>query len=140
MLFFSGQRQNRRKGFRDMFLNCSNHPSAFWGAAQFEAASAYGDVVDLPFPQVDPLLDSDQLQPLVREYACRIEEMKPDAVMAAGEFTFLFMLVNRLLRDGIKVVCACTKRDTVEKLLPDGSSEKKSIFVFERFRDYQLPD
>ena len=123
-----------------MLLNCSNHPHDSWGPAQLEAAGEYGEVIDLPFPQVDPRLDPDQLQVLVREYACRIEAMKPTAVIAAGEFTFLFMLVNRLLRDGVKVICACSKRDTVEKRLPDGSSEKKSIFVFERFREYQLPD
>ena len=123
-----------------MLLNCSNHPSALWGSPQLRAAGEYGEVIDLPFPQVDPGLDPDQLQPLVGEYVRRIEEMKPDAVMAAGEFTFLFMLVNRLLRDGVRVICPCSRRDTVERTLPDGSSEKRSLFVFERFREYRLPD
>ena len=119
-----------------MLINCSNHPSSLWSSAQREAAKEYGEIVDLPFPQVDPLLDEDGIRRLVGDFAARIEAMKADAVYAAGEFTFLFMLVDRLLTDGENVICACSRRETEEFLRPDGVSEKKAVFKFERFRKY----
>ncbi|MBQ6400582.1 MAG: CRISPR-associated protein [Clostridia bacterium] len=125
------------KGEAAMLINCSNHPSAQWGSAQLAAAEEFGGVVDLPFPQVDPRMGPEELRALTGAYAEKIEAMKPAAVFAAGEFTFLFMLVDRLLSDGIRVVCGCSRRDAVETRRADGSSEKTSVFVFERFRDYQ---
>ena len=123
-----------------MLINCSNHPSHLWAAPQKAAADGYGEILDLPFPQVDPRLEAEALRPLVDTYAEKIENLKADAVFVAGEFTFLFMLVDRLLKDGVRVICACSRRDTVESLRADGSIEKKSVFVFERFRDYRHYD
>ena len=81
-----------------MLLNCSNHPSAGWGEALLEAAKQYGEVKDLPFPQIEPAMTTQELRRLTDEYAKRIEALHPDAVMAAGEFTFLFMLVKEEYR------------------------------------------
>ena len=58
----------------------------------------------------------------------------------AGEFTFTFMLVDKLLSDGVKVIASCSKRVTEEKKNGDGSSEKRSVFRFERFREYEYFD
>ena len=66
--------------------------------------------------------------------------MKPDAVLAAGEFTLLFMLVDRLLQDGITVVSSCSTRETIEYKRPDGTNEKKAVFRFECFRRYEYFD
>ena len=121
-----------------MLLNFTNHPYEIWNTAQRDAAHRqYGRVEDLPFPQVDPALEPEGIRLLVEEYADRIEARKPDAVLAAGEFTFLFMLVDRLLRDGVNVVCTCSGRETVETKKPDGTNEKKAVFSFERFRTYE---
>ena len=120
-----------------MLINCSNHPSQLWAAAQKEAAKAYGEILDMSFPQVDPCLSTEDIRPLVREYAEKIECLKADAVFLAGEFTFLFMLADKLLKDGVRVLCACSRRDTEEFVRPDGSIEKRSSFVFERFREYR---
>ena len=109
-----------------MLINCSNHPSRLWSSSQKAAASAYGEIVDIPFPQVDPQLDENGIRQLVKEYAALIEAKGADAVL----------LVDKLLRDGENVICACSKRETQEVLRPDGSSEKKAVFVFERFRKY----
>ena len=64
--------------------------------------------------------------------AARIEALNADAVFLAGEFTFLFMLVDKLLKDGENVICACSRRETEEALRADGATEKRSVFVFER--------
>ena len=120
-----------------MLVNFSNHPYEIWGESQQrESAKQYGEVVDFPFPQVPPNLDTQELRQLVQEYSAKIKAMNPEAVLAAGEFTFLFMLVDKLLQDEVKVICSCSQRQTIERKLPDGSNEKKSVFVFERFREY----
>ncbi|MBQ9009818.1 MAG: CRISPR-associated protein [Clostridia bacterium] len=119
-----------------MLINCSNHPSYLWGPKQKEAAGVYGEILDMPFPQIDPWLDEDGIRQTVREFASRIEALHADAVLLAGEFTFLFMIVDKLLQDGENVICSCSRRDTEEVLRPDGASEKKAVFTFERFRKY----
>ncbi len=119
-----------------MLLNCSNHPYATWSEAQREAARQYGEVVDLPLPSVDPLWDVDTLRREVDIYTEKIKAYEADAVFAAGEFTFLFMLVDRLLDEGIEVVCSCSVRNTHESLDENGNNVKTSVFAFKRFRSY----
>ncbi len=41
------------------FINLTNHPSTKWGADQLAAAKKYGNIVDIPFPAVDPEASSD---------------------------------------------------------------------------------
>ncbi len=120
-----------------MMLNFTNHPYGIWSDAQKEAAACYGEVVDMPFPQVDPTVTTAELRKMVDEYATRIEATNADVVMAAGEFTFLFMLVDRLLDDGVNVVCSCSTRETVETQQDDGTNIKNSRFVFKSFRPYE---
>ena len=127
-----GRPLEKRRGANAMLINCSNHPSRLWGPSQRAAASAYGEILDIPFPQVDPRLDEAGLRRLVGDFAARIEALGADAVFLAGEFTFLFMLVDKLLRDGENVICACSRRETEEVLRADGASEKRAVFVFER--------
>ena len=119
-----------------MLINFSNHPYEIWVEKQKEAAKQYGEVVDFPFPPINPDMDTEDMRKIVQDCVEKIEAMKPTAVMAAGEFTFIFMLVDKLLQDGIKVMCTCSRRLTTETKRPDGSNEKTSVFVFERFRDY----
>ncbi|MBQ6441577.1 MAG: hypothetical protein IJJ13_03160 [Lachnospiraceae bacterium] len=123
-----------------MLINCTNHPYEIWNAPQREAAKCFGEVVDLPFPAIDPAAESSDLRKIVLDYAQKIEAMSPAAVLVAGEFTFVFMLVDKLLRDGVKVLSACSKRVTEEVKHPDGTNEKKSVFLFERFREYAYYD
>lgn len=119
-----------------MLVNCTNHPYEIWNDAQREAAKQYGEVRDFPFPAIDPAYDTTKLRELAADYAERIEALKPTAVLAAGEFTFAFMLVDKLLQDGVTVMCSCSKRVTEEVKKEDGTNEKKSVFLFERFRKY----
>ena len=34
------------------FVNYSNHPSSAWSSDQIAAAHKYGDIIDIPFPNV----------------------------------------------------------------------------------------
>ena len=47
------------------FINLSNHPSAAWGADQLAAAAQYGTIVDVPFPNIDPTLSTEEVLRLV---------------------------------------------------------------------------
>lgn len=119
-----------------MLINCTNHPYEMWNDAQRKAAETYGEVVDLPFPHIEPELTAADLRKLADYYCEKIESRRPAAVIVSGEFSFTFMLVDKLLRDGIKVMCSCSRRMTVETKKDDGTSEKRSVFMFEGFREY----
>lgn len=112
-----------------MLINCSNHPSRFWGASQKEAAKVYGETVDLPFPKVEPWFDTEDLRALVRKYAEKIESLEADAVLLAGEFTFMFMLVDKLLNDGVHVICTCSSRNTEEVLRPESAGDRIELLL-----------
>ena len=119
-----------------MLINCTNHPYEIWGEAQRDAAVKFGEVVDLPFPQIEPRSSTKELRRLTERYARRIEAQQPEAVLVAGEFTFAFMLVDRLLTDGVRVLSTRSRRITQEELNPDGTNRKTSVFVFDCFREY----
>ena len=111
-----------------MLINCTNHPYARWNTLQRKAAAQYGLVLDMPFPKIEPQYSSDDLRRIVKTYADSIEDRHPDAVLVTGEFSFTFMLVDKLLTDGLKVLCTRSKRLARESINPDGSSEKRTVF------------
>lgn len=119
-----------------MLVNFTNHPSAQWGEAQLTAARRWGAVVDLPFPEVDPAADEASLDAIAGLYAGRILAMAPDAVLCQGECTLAYRITRRLLEQGVPVVAACTRRRSVEQPQPDGTTLKRSVFAFTRFRQY----
>ena len=86
-----------------MFINFTNHPSAQWSAEQKAAAQAYGEVIDLAFPAIDPAADEAALDSLASAYAARILHMNPDAVLCQGEFTFVYRVVLRLEAERFRV-------------------------------------
>ena len=117
-----------------MIINLSNHPHASWQEKQLRAAQAYGEVIDLPFPQVTPATD---VESIALQLLNQIREMKPDAVLVMGEFSLVFMMVDALLDDGIPVLTAASNRSTVEKREADGRIVKVAHFDFVGFRQYQ---
>ena len=44
-----------------MFINFSNHPSKAWGKTQLNAAMEYGEVIDIPFPAVNPYSNKEEI-------------------------------------------------------------------------------
>ena len=50
-----------------MFINHTNHPSQYWSDEQLTAAHQYGEVVDIPFPLIDPTLSSNE----IGRFVCR---------------------------------------------------------------------
>lgn len=119
-----------------LFLNLSNHSSDKWSKAQLDAARAYGEVVDMPFPEIDPGATTEEIHRLAEEYADRITSsyLGRDlmTVHLMGEMTFTFRLVTLLHARGVRCVASTTQRKTSE--LADG--KKESIFEFQAFREY----
>ena len=123
-----------------MFINCSNHPSNTWSDRQITASQEYGEIYDLPFPSIEPDWTADDLRSVVDEYTEKIQALRPAAVFVVGEFSFVFMLIDRLKSIGICVLCSRSRRIAVEERGSDGSITKKSIFQFECYREYEYYD
>lgn len=118
------------------FVNFSNHPSSKWSKEQIDAASEYGEIIDVAFPSLGTDINENDIRIIGEECVANILEKNPAIVMCQGEFTLTFYVVNELMRIGITCVSACTKRISKEIMLDDGSVHKESLFVFEGFRKY----
>lgn len=115
-----------------MLLNLTNHPSKQWSAKQYDHAMLlYKEVIDLPFPQISPALDSASLDILVEEYEIKIRQLNPLAVHLMGEMTFAFRLVQRL--KGMGILCIAS---TTERITEQAGDTKTSRFEFVQFRAY----
>lgn len=112
----------------NILVNLSNHPSSAWSEEQ----KGSFEIIDLPFPQVDPDGDADYIESLANEYLQKIIEIGRDSsVHIMGEFNFCYCLINKLKDLGIRCLASCTKRDTVEE-----NGVKISKFKFVQFREY----
>ena len=118
-----------------MFINFSNHPSKNWSQEQLEAAKVYGEITDLPFPNVSPNASEKDLQSLTKQYVQKIASIGKDCqatVHVMGEMTFTFMVVEKLKAMGVKCIASTTERKTTYN--SDGT--KLSEFSFVKFREY----
>jgi CRISPR-associated Csx2 family protein len=119
-----------------LLINLSNHPSRLWKEEQLEAASSYGEVVDIPFPDVDPEGDEVYIQTLCHEYTEKILHLSQDknvTVHVMGEMTLTHCLVNALVSKRIPCIASTTQRIVTDKA--DGTKEVQ--FVFTQFREYR---
>lgn len=115
-----------------MLINLSNHPSHLWSEKQKKIAiEQYFEIVDLPFPQINPSISSDLLQQLVEKFELKVRKLNPKTVHIMGELVFTFRLVNRLQNIGIPCIASTTERNTIEK-----NGIKTSVFEFVQFRNY----
>ncbi len=117
-----------------VFLNISNHPSEEWSDLQHDAASDYGEIIDMPFPSVPSDASSEDILMLANKYEKEIVDLAKYAnviVHIMGEMTFTYVMVQRLKSMGIRCVASTTERDVEEH---DG--KKTSEFRFVRFREY----
>lgn len=117
------------------FINFTNHPSHTWDKEQREAAMQYGEIVDIPFPNIDVLASSDDIKALANEYLAIILSMgKPEdlVVHIQGEQTFCYALIRGLQSEGVRCLASCTERH----VYTNEAGENVSTFRFAGFRDY----
>lgn len=118
-----------------MLINFSNHPSSLWEQEQLEAAKEYGEVIDIPFPSVDPDANDEEIQQLADHYVHKLltfSSKQHITVHIMGEMTFTYKVVSQLKELGIECIASTTERDA--EILNDG--RKISDFQFVRFRKY----
>lgn len=116
---------------KQLFINFTNHPSVSWGQEQLDAAHCFGEILDIPFPNVPPSFTSEEITRLGEEYTNRILAAGPSVVLCQGEFSLAYDVICRLKQHNIKVLAACSERNTVMV-----GNERRSIFSFVQFREY----
>ena len=119
-----------------VFINLTNHPSTRWSAAQYDAAMAYGPIVDFPFPAIPVEADTADVAALAGTIAEQLFVMAPAAVLIQGEHVFVYQLVSLLQAAGILALSCISRREATEHVLLDGGAEKTSVFRFVGFRRY----
>jgi hypothetical protein len=117
------------------FFNISNHPVERWSKEQLEAAQEITEeVVDLPFPNVNPTASTEEVVKLAQEIASQVSE--GSVAMVQGEMTLVHSLVNQLSAKGVTCVAACSERVVTETVTPTGETQKVATFQFRGFRQY----
>lgn len=114
------------------FVNFTNHPSDRWSQEQLQAALKYGEIVDIPFPEVPATADENTINKMAREYHGKIMEQNPAAVLCQGEFCLAFQVISLLQRSGVTVLAACSERNVKS----EDNGRKITVFEFKRFRKY----
>lgn len=115
-----------------MLLNLSNHPSSQWSQAQLVAAKVYGDVIDIPFPSIDPYASEADIAVLVEDFFHLVKSMggvEDLTIHLMGEFSFTYALLCRLRQDGYNCIVSTSARNVIMK-----EGIKEVIFEFVRFR------
>lgn len=118
-----------------IFLNITNHPVSEWSSEQVTDALKYGEIDEIPFPQVSPEASEAEIVSLAGECMSLITEKingKVATVHIMGEMTLTFTIVKRLQAIGVKCIASTTKRCV--KVLDNGI--KESTFNFVGFREY----
>lgn len=113
------------------FVNFTNHPSNQWEPAQRRCAMEYGEIVDLPFPEVEAEADEAVINEMADSYVRKILNLQPGAVLCQGEFSLAFQVTVMLKAQGITVLAACSRR-----AVKVCGNKKEVLFQFVRFRKY----
>lgn len=125
---------------RKPFINFTNHPSAHWNPTQTVCARQYGEIEDIPFPDIPPEMTQDELYALAEQYLVRLLSKEPCCVLCQGESVFTALMVSMLMQKHIPVVAAVSKRTVQESTNENGQTVKCVLFEFTGFREYILYD
>jgi len=92
---------------------------------------------------IDPAVDLDnQLLEDIQSWLLSSKRHDPaqpgDVIIIAGEPVHSFALVSWCIKQGFVPVAATTRRESVEKTLPDGSVTKTNIFRHVKWRKYVI--
>ena len=123
------------KELPSLLVNFSNHPLASWEDEQIKAAKEYGELVDVPFPAIDPEADEKHIESLADQYTEQLLTYAKDyrlTVHIMGEMTFVYRVVSLLIEQGVTCIASTTERDA--EITNDG--RKISDFQFVKFRRY----
>ena len=119
-----------------MLINLSNHPSDKWSEAQTAAAiEQFGEIVDLPFPQIEPDATKADITKIAQDYLTQVQQIgQPNdtAIHIMGEMTLTYHLVALLKDAGYHCYASTTVREVYEQ----EPCKKTVIFQVVNFREY----
>lgn len=116
-----------------ILINHTNYPSERWSEAQ---RARFTEIIDLPFPNIDPCASQDEVRDIVKVSYKAIVEIAQNidydeiGICLQGEFSYCYSLFLALYHNfNIAVYIPTTERKAIEK---DGA--KTSVFEFVRWR------
>lgn len=119
-----------------MLINLSNHPISTWSQNQKDAAQAqFGELVDFPFPYVDPKSSIEEVKTLARKVVDEImlKYGKNNIyIHLMGELSLVYQLIKLFKANNINCYVSTTHR-VVEEL---GNGKKNIQFEFIKFRPF----
>lgn len=119
-----------------LFINLSNHPSTTWTDEQLAAAKAFGEIVDMSFPQVAPDATAADIDKLADAQVATIMQQATTHTVTAhvmGEMSLIYRIVRKLSAHGIRCVCSTSRRVVKD----EGDGKRLVEFNFCSFRDYE---
>jgi len=122
---------------KKILLNISNHPSSLWSQLQTQSAlDQYGQIIDIPFPAINPEADEQDIDLLADEYLGKVLTYSKQfhvTVHLMGEMTFSFALLSLLRSYDIDCIASTTDRIVTKET----GEAKTSVFKFTHFRHYK---
>lgn len=120
---------------KSLLINHTNHPYALWSQAQKEYTSGhYRDVVDMAFPNIDPVLTTTEVYQMVCDYQHAISTTYDGYdILISGEMTYVYQFVKEAISKGVLCMCATTERRVSEQA--DGTTVR--YFEFIKYRPYE---
>lgn len=118
------------------FINFTNHRLSVWSPEQLRQAQQYGNIIDVPFPDISACMTDEQLYSLAKEYIHVLLSKNPCCVLCQGESVFSTLMVSMLIKNNINVVAAVSQRKVTESINSDGQTVKNAVFDFVCFRKY----
>jgi len=119
-----------------VFINFTNHPSSTWTSEQICAATKYGSIIDIQFPNVNPSVTELDIEKIGNNAVEKIESLKPTVVLCQGEFCLSYYVIKELQDRGILVLNACSERRVTKEVNADSQTIKTSCYQFVKFRKY----
>ena len=90
-------------------------------------------------PEMDDIQVCAHVQPVINWARSRDIGLLPgDMIIIGGELVATLAVIAHMDKD-ILSVCATTRRESVEKTMPDGSVQKTNVFRHIRFRQIPIP-
>lgn len=118
-----------------MLVNFSNHPSGKWSDEQKNAAlNQFGNVIDYPFPEIDPEASSSVVQRLAKQYFQKITQEFTEniSIHVMGELTFCYNFICECDKHSIDCFASTTNRTVIN----NENGIKTTVFSFVGFRKY----
>lgn len=119
-----------------VFINLSNHPVATWSDQQKNEAEKFGTIVEMPFPQIDPMATADEVFTIAQTFYDKVMAINAETPVAGvhlmGEFTFTHALVDLF---NFNATPDCTIRCFVSTTVR--RADKFDLFQFKQFREYR---